>query len=294
LKKYFQDILEKKLLPELINIWRSYPTVEKLSDYLLQRKYLILQGPPGTGKTHLAEVIAKRLEEDGKITGYETIQFHASTSYEDFVEGIKPVTNSKKLIFKKFKGPLLKAIQKARNEEDKGYLLIIDEINRGDLAKILGEAIFLLEPNEKRKITLRSGREIEMPQNLYIIGTMNTADRTIAILDYAIRRRFAFIDVWPSKQKLEGILNGKNTDEETKSRSLDYYNRIQNIFFMYANNEELHLQPGHTYFIVSSEEELKNRLKYEIAPLLQEYLNEGRLSIAKNEILSFIEEVLSE
>ena len=133
-----------------------------------------------------------------------------------------------------------------------------------------------------------------MPQNLYVIGTMNTADRTIAILDFAIRRRFAFIDVLPSQNKLQEILEEKGADEDTKSLALQYYNEIQNIFFKYATDEELHLQPGHTYFIATSEEELKNKLKYEIVPLLKEYLIEGRLSIAKNEILAFISRALEE
>ncbi len=296
LRKDFQEIWEKQLLPDLIDLWRSYPSSQDLADYLFQRKYIILQGPPGTGKTYLAEEIATYLKQESNITNYKIIQFHASTSYEDFIEGIKPNTNSNQLTFKEYKGPLLESIEEAEKakNEDKGYLLIIDEINRGDLAKILGEVIFLLEPNEERKIKLRSGKEITMPKNLYIIGTMNTADRTIAILDFAIRRRFAFIDIWPSGKKLEEILEEKRVDEETKSMTLRYYNIIQNIFFKFATDEELHLQPGHTYFIASSKDELENKLKYEIAPLLQEYLNEGRLSIAKNEILSIIAHILGE
>jgi MoxR-like ATPase len=296
LRKDFQEIWENRLLPDLIDLWRSYPTSQNLADYLLQRKYIILQGPPGTGKTYLAEEIATYLKQKSKIIDYKIIQFHASTSYEDFVEGIKPDTSSNQLIFKEHKGPLLQSIEEAEKakSENKGYLLIIDEINRGDLAKILGEAIFLLEPNEERKIKLRSGKEITMPENLYIIGTMNTADRTIAILDFAIRRRFAFIDIWPSEKKLKEILKEKRVDEEVKSMALRYYNIIQNIFFKFALDEELHLQSGHTYFIASSKDELKNKLKYEIAPLLQEYLNEGRLSIAKNEILSLIDHISGE
>lgn len=133
-----------------------------------------------------------------------------------------------------------------------------------------------------------------MPENLYIMGTMNTADRTIAILDFAIRRRFAFIDIWPSGEKLEEILKEKGVDEEIRDSAIKYYNEIQNIFFKFATDDELHLQPGHTYFIVNSKDELKNKLKYEIAPLLQEYLNEGRLSIAKNEVLSFIDHASGE
>lgn len=296
LRREFQNIWEGSLLPSLIDLWRGYPFIEHLSSYLLQRKYIILQGPPGTGKTYLAEKIAENLKRKDKISDCKIIQFHASISYEDFVEGIKPDTNSNQLLFKEYRGPLLESIEKAKEAEkqNKGYLLIIDEINRGDLAKILGEAIFLFEPNEERKIKLRSGKEIIMPRNLYIIGTMNTADRTIAILDFAIRRRFAFVDIWPSKKKLKEILDKKGVKGEIKNIALHYYDTIQNIFFQFATNEELHLQPGHTYFVAESKEELKNKLKYEIAPLLQEYLNEGRLTLAKNEILAVMNSIFSE
>ncbi len=295
-RKEFQKVLENKLLPNLIELWRVYPDINELSNYLLQRKYIILQGPPGTGKTYLAEAIAKKLKNDLRIDDYEIIQFHTSVSYEDFVEGIIPATNSANLIFKEHKGPLLESIEKASKSEisGKGYLLIIDEINRGDLAKILGEAIFLFEPTEQRKIKLKSGKEVKIPEKFYIIGTMNTADRTIAILDFAIRRRFAFIDIWPSSKKLEEILNQKEVDNSTKELALKYFNRIQNIFFKYATDDELHLQPGHTYFIVNSVNELKRRLKYEVAPLLREYLAEGRLTLAKNEILAFLEEAIGD
>ncbi|HBT20724.1 MAG TPA: hypothetical protein DEA47_05120 [Peptococcaceae bacterium] len=296
-KKNFENIWNNEVLPNLINLWKTYPPTEELSEYLLERKYLILQGPPGTGKTYLAQNIAQHLMANSKITGYKIIQFHASISYEDFVLGIKPDTSSKdQLIFKEQKGPLLESIEEAKKSKDqgKGYLLIIDEINRGDLAKILGEAIFLFEPNEERKINLRSGEEISMPNNLYIIGTMNTADRTIAILDFAIRRRFSFIDVWPNWEKLKDILDNLGVDIDTKKTASDNFNNIQNIFFYYATDEEQHLQPGHTYFIAKTKKEIYNKLKYEIAPLLQEYINEGRLPLAKNEILAFIESVKNE
>ncbi len=295
LRKAFQDVWKKDLLSQLIELWRSYPNEDFLYNYLLSRKYLILQGPPGTGKTYLSERIANKLIEKDKITSYRIIQFHPSMSYEDFIEGIKPDTSANKLIFKEYIGPLVESIKEAEEAKsrNKGYLLIIDEINRGDLAKILGEAIFLLEPDERREINLRSGKKIRMPENLYIVGTMNTADRTIAILDFAIRRRFAFIDVWPSGNKLKEILEDRGSDDKTKEGALEYYNIIQNLFFEYATDEELHLQPGHTYFIADSKEELKNKLKYEVAPLLQEYLSEGRLSMAKNEILALIEKMQS-
>jgi len=123
---------------------------------------------------------------------------------------------------------------------------------------------------------------------------MNTADRTIAILDFAIRRRFAFIDIWPSDKKLKEILEKNGVDGEVQKLAIERYNEIQNIFFEYATDEELHLQPGHTYFIVNSKTALENKIKYEIVPLLHEYINEGRLSLAKDELLGFIDRVLRE
>ncbi|MCX7611743.1 MAG: AAA family ATPase [Ignavibacterium sp.] len=292
LLRNFEEIWQNKLLPEIMSEWRTYPSIEELSNYLLERKYLILQGPPGTGKTFLAEEIAKKLLNNDKISGYDIIQFHASVSYEDFIEGIRPDTNENQLIFRNYVGPLLKAINNIQDK--KGYLLIIDEINRGDLAKILGEAIFLFEAGEERKITLKSGKEIKMPKNFYVIGTMNTADRTIAILDFAIRRRFAFIDIYPHSKQLAYILSNRNVVDEIKSFITKYFNHIQWIFFKYASSEELNLQPGHTYFIAETRENFLNRLKYEISPLLREYLNEGRLSLAKNEILAFLEQIENE
>jgi len=286
-KSNYSKIVEDKLIPELIEVWRKYPDLEKLELYLQKRKYIILQGPPGTGKTFLAEQIAKKFKDKDIIEDYETIQFHSSVTYEDFVEGIRPNTNSNQLVFKDYNGPFKRCIEKAEKSA-KGYLLIIDEINRGDIAKILGEAIFLLEPGQERKITLRSGNKIKIPNNFYIIGTMNTADRSIAILDFAVRRRFAFIDIWPSVGELEKIYINKV--QNLKEKALKYYNKVQNIFFYFANEEDLHLQPGHTYFIAESIEELNDKMKYEVAPLLKEYLAIGKLTLAKNELQAIIGE----
>jgi len=287
----YKKTIENNLFPKLIEVWREYPETDELATYMNQRKYIILQGPPGTGKTYLAEKIAQKLKEDGIIEDYEIIQFHSSITYEDFIEGIIPDTESKQLVFKENIGSFKRCVEKAKNS-GKGYLLIIDEINRGDLAKILGEAIFLLEPGQKRKITLRSGKVLEMPDNFYLIGTMNTADRTIAMLDFAIRRRFSFINIWPSAKQLEKIYdsNDSQVDSSVKEKALEYYNKIQNIFFNYATDDDLNIQPGHTYFIANTEDELKNKMKYEVAPLLKEYLAIGKLSLAKNELQALIEE----
>lgn len=293
LKKEHQENWKYNLFPELNYLWRTYPEVEELAKLLLQRKFIILQGPPGSGKTYLCYKLANYLKEKGKIEEYDVIQFHASTAYEDFVAGIIPGVNSGKLEFTEYEGPFLQSIRKAENAKTlgKGYLLVIDEINRGDLPKILGEAIFLLEPNEERKLKLRNGKEVTMPKNFYIIGTMNTADRTLAILDFAIRRRFAFVDVWPSSKKLEEILDSYSIDEGTKKLAIEKYKDIEKIFFYYATDEELHLQPGHTYFIANSKEELLNKIRYEVIPLLEEYMREGRLSLAINDLKAYVDQL---
>lgn len=222
-KTKYREIINNQLFPVLLEVWRKYPIIDWLISYLIERKYIILQGPPGTGKTFLAERVAQEMKLRKHIEEYKTIQFHISISYEDFVEGIKPDINSDKLVFRNNIGPFIESLEKAKMLQ-KGILLIIDEINRGDLSKILGEAIFLLEPGQKRKITLRSGKEIEIPDNFYILGTMNTADRTIAIIDFAVRRRFAFIDIWPSNKQLGQIYT--NSDNDTKKIALDYFNKI--------------------------------------------------------------------
>ena len=290
IKKNYSKLLENELLPELMELWREYPKQEEILDYITSRKYIILQGPPGTGKTHFAEELALKLKGNSVIDEFDTIQFHSSYMYEDFVEGIRPDTENDELSFKPNIGPLINTIDKVM-ESDNGCLLIIDEINRGDISKILGEAIFLFEDMENRKVTLKSGREIEMPDKFYLIGTMNTADRTIAIIDFAIRRRFAFIDVWPSNKQLQNIYKENiELDSELLEEALEYYNRIERIFYEYATEDDLNLQPGHTYFISNTSKNLKRKMKYEVAPLLKEYLSEGRLVFAKNELQAVIEE----
>jgi 5-methylcytosine-specific restriction enzyme B len=180
---------------------------------LKARRYVILQGPPGTGKTRMArEILAKDYGDEG-----QTIQFHPNTTYENFVGGLAPVEESSSggatlgFRFAPKPGFLLEAAAKARQDATHPYLLHIDEINRADLGKILGEAIYLLEPDPEteRELSLAYDfgepffRKLKLPDNLHILGTMNSADRSIAILDVAVRRRFAFLSLWPSLKVVE-------------------------------------------------------------------------------------------
>jgi len=171
-------------------------------DLLRERQQIIFQGPPGTGKTYIARKLAEALvDNNGRV---DIVQFHPSYAYEDFIEGYRPVGASE---FELKPGPLKRLAAEATRSPDKTYVLIIDEINRGNLAKVFGELYYLLEYRDDARIRLQySDEPFHLPNNLFIIGTMNTADRSIALLDMAIRRRFAFVNLFVGEKPLAGIL----------------------------------------------------------------------------------------
>lgn len=177
--------------------------LEMLKLELLSKRQLILQGPPGTGKTFIAQAIARTLAER-----YAIVQFHPSYAYEDFVEGFRPVNTEHGLAFEIKPGPLVHLAIEAASNPDKKFILVIDEINRGNLAKIFGELYFLLEyRNHDINMQYRDlSSTFSLPDNLLILGTMNTADRSIAPLDMAIRRRFSFIELNPQIEPIKGLL----------------------------------------------------------------------------------------
>ena len=174
----------------------------------MQRKQqLILYGPPGTGKTYLAERLARYLVDGGGFS--ELVQFHASYAYEDFVQGIRPRVVEGALHYELAAGHFLRFCNKARRAGEKPCVLIIDEINRANLARVFGELMYLLEYRH-RPITLAGGGpEFSIPANVYLIGTMNTADRSIALVDQAMRRRFSFIRLRPNYQLLATYLGNR-------------------------------------------------------------------------------------
>ncbi len=173
---------------------------------LLEDKHqVILYGPPGTGKTYLAKRLAEALAPDSGFRGL--VQFHPSTSYEDFFEGYRPVPAAGGGIgYELTRGPL--ARMAAHAEEHPGrHVMVIDEINRANLPRVLGELLFLLEYREEQVSTLyRSGGEFRLPESLWFIGTMNTADRSIALVDAALRRRFHFVPFFPGRGPTVGLL----------------------------------------------------------------------------------------
>ena len=182
--------------------------LHEINTLLTDKKQIIFQGPPGTGKTYVAQKLANHLAGSGdRVT---LVQFHPSYAYEDFVRGFRPtLTEDGQAGFDLKDGPLLQAAKRAEGEPDENHFLIIDEINRGNLAKVFGELYFLLEYRDE-EITLQYQRDDEekfsLPPNLYIIGTMNTADRSIALVDLALRRRFYFVEFHPDEEPVKGVL----------------------------------------------------------------------------------------
>src|SRR5690554_824346 len=244
---------------------------DSLIALLEHKKNLILQGAPGVGKTFTAKRLAYAkmgIQDDSRI---ELIQFHQNYSYEDFIMGYKPVDEG----FKLTSGIFYQFCQKAANHPDDDFFFIIDEINRGNMSKIFGELLMLIENDYRAtKATLAySGTPFSVPKNLYLIGMMNTADRSLAMIDYALRRRFSFFDMQPGfdsdgfKTYQEGLNN------ETFNFLIDC---IKTLNVEIANDSSLGrgFCIGHSYFCGQAEcteEWLKRVVYFEIIPMLREY-----------------------
>jgi 5-methylcytosine-specific restriction protein B len=179
-------------------------------ELLRDRPQLVFYGPPGTGKTYVAQALAEHLV-GGKPENVQLVQFHPAYSYEDFFEGYRPRPSAEGVgvSFELTRGPLRRLADAARSHPGEPHVLIIDEINRGNLARIFGELYFLLEYRGKAVNLLYGsdeGRGFTLPRNLIVLGTMNTADRSIALVDAAMRRRFSFVELHPSAEPVASLL----------------------------------------------------------------------------------------
>ena len=255
----------------------------KVLSLLKKRRFVILQGAPGTGKTRLAKLIAQKLEAEMFFT-----QFHAETSYSDFIYGIRPDLEAGEVAYVEQKGIFYESLKKAESNPGKNVVLIVDEINRANLSNILGPVFYLFEyqlDDNTVEIDIGGVYTIrEIPSNYYVVCTMNTADRSLDVVDFALRRRFAWYTLKP--HIIEPTGNKKFFEKD--------FSKFDDVFNWYANSEELSLQPGQAYFIAENEEEMKDRIKYELLPLIREYLAEGLIVNAKDEFSKYFYDRIGE
>ncbi|MBU3063743.1 AAA family ATPase [Nocardia sp. NEAU-G5] len=261
----FLDATDK--LADELNVSKDW--LQQCIELIRDRPQLVFYGPPGTGKTYIAKAIAEH------ISGHDNVmmvQFHPSYSYEDFFEGFRPSkSNNGQLLYDVHRGPLKTMADAATKNPDKIYTLVIDEMNRGNIAKTFGELYFLLE-YRNNDLSLMYSDEMDpafsLPKNLVIIGTMNTADRSIALLDSAMRRRFAFVPLHPSEEPTRSILRewlkkGKHADEIADL--LDTLN---------AEIDSDDYKIGPSYFMRSAAltpDGIERTWRTSILPLLEEY-----------------------
>lgn len=298
--------LRGKNLGNILNTSEKTQTKEDIADILLKNHQIILQGPPGTGKTRMAKLVAALLvkgengtdlnedvEEDlvkfaeyildGTKVEYKNrinlVQFHPSYGYDDFIMGIRIACEGKNVSFQPRSGAITGIAENAEKHKDDKYILIIDEINRAPLSTVMGELLYALEKRgEEITITSYGDKQerLSIPDNLYIIGTMNTVDRSLNNMDYAMRRRFAFVNIYSEKIK----------ESEHYSFVETYYKNVNDKLIKSSNIvkgidvEDIKLGPS---FFICNQEKYKGReeeyyeykLNYEIIPLLVEYYKDG-------------------
>jgi 5-methylcytosine-specific restriction protein B len=296
---------EKKLLyRETVDVVIK-PDVSKLGglparihSVLVRKGQVIVYGPPGTGKTYWAEISACELaarshfglpyaqlndEQKEALLGgaVRMCTFHPAYGYEDFLEGYRAETSGEQMVFVLRDGIFKKLCQDAWNEPGKKFYLIIDEINRGDIPRIFGELLTILEKNKRGKKVLLplSGRFFQVPDNVYIIGTMNTADRSIALLDTALRRRFGFIELMPDSS----VLDNRVIEGIPLGPWLDALNQR---ICEHVGRDARNLQVGHSFFleggrVISDFAKLARVIQEDIVPLLEEYCYEDYDSLEK-------------
>lgn len=264
-----------------------------IENVLLRKKQVVLYGPPGTGKTYHAELACNELAArsvfkksfisltesekeiifgDERTTGHVRICcFHPTYGYEDFIEGIKPRIENGQTLFEMKDGIFKEICNKARKKPKEKFYLIIDEINRGDISRIFGELIMLIESGKRGKTLLLplSNEPFSVPENVYIVGTMNTADRSIALLDVALRRRFGFIELMPDYSLLfdivfEGLPLSK------------WLSGLNNRICEFIGKDARNLQIGHSYFMerakpITEKDKFIKVIKEDVIPLVEEY-----------------------
>lgn len=268
-------------LENRVHLPRSW--LQEALDLLAEKGQVVFYGPPGTGKTFVALALAEEITREGG--DFRIVQFHPSYSYEDFVGGFRPVEDNGAhgVRYQRTNGPLREMAAAAAGDPGHPYVLIVDEINRGNIPKIFGELLFLLEYRQKAvRLPYWPEEQFSLPRNLFLIGTMNTADRSIALVDAALRRRFYFVPFIPTDAPVSSVLANwleKHGHDDEAARLLDLLNEE-------IANDEVAIGPS--YFMTDPENgpDLERIWKRAIMPLLEEYYygtkwDSARFSLAK-------------
>ena len=274
---------------------------DEMLEALREKKNVVLQGAPGVGKTFVAKRLAYALIESNNQRQVEMIQFHQSYSYEDFIQGFRPTPNGH---FDLKFGIFYQFCRRAQRDEaaKKPYVFIIDEINRGNLSKIFGELMMLIEPDKRGKehaiplaYSQNAGERFYIPENLHLIGMMNTADRSLAMVDYALRRRFRFVTLRPefSSAEFGKFLAAAGAAPELTKKIVSRMNALNEVIAADTKNLGPGYQIGHSYFcprngMKPSEDWYRRVIESEIVPLIQEYWfdNEQKVKEQRSALLA--------
>ena len=242
----------------------------EIVELLEDKRQVIFYGPPGTGKTYLAKKLGAALAQDP--SRWTLVQFHPSMSYEDFFEGYRPKVIDGQMVYELTPGPLLRLAEKAVSSPDQNHVMVIDEINRANLPMVLGELLFLLEYRDEEIFPqYQPGKSFRLPENLWFIGTMNTADRSIALVDTALRRRFHFVPFFPNYGPMKGLLEKWLKAKEERAWVGQMVAKVNDELVKALGGD--HLQLGASHFMkegISADSMLERVWKYTIMPFIEE------------------------